>query len=259
MINFIAGGMMGDFIHSLHIVKNMCLENNCKANLFIAEGYGDVWRFSLQKTLDDLKDLISQQSYIEYFGILDRENMPKMAIDLTKWRTQLVKDDFGYTQCWTDVLTKCYTYNIPKEYKWLNITTPNPITKDKIIIHRSVHRHNGGFPWEKIIEQLKDEQIYFLMCSDIEWQVFPFKKENIIPLHMPTVSYIANSISECKMFIGNQSAPFSIACALDIPRLVELDWDPAAFYMGESKYSNNISWFLNDNKKFNHVNNIIKL
>lgn len=250
---------MGDFIHSLHVVKNLCLESNCKANLFIAEGYGDVWRHSLKKTFEDLKDLISQQNYIEIFGTLNRDFMPENFIDLTKWRTQLVKDEFGYVHCWTDVLTKCYNYSVPAEYKWINISTPNPITKNKIVIHRSIHRHNGSFPWKELLESLQNEEIYFLMASDVEWQKFPYKYSNIKPLHMPTVSEIANSIVECKMFIGNQSAPFSIACSLDVPRLVELDADPAAFYMGESKYSQNISWFLNQSKKYNAPNSIVKV
>lgn len=259
MINFIAGGLMGDFIHSLYVVKHICLQQNKKANVFIAEGYGDVWKFSLEKTHDDLKELMLNQSYIEQFKILDTKNPPKDFIDLTEWRKHLVKKNGVYVYGWTDVLSKCYKFTPSENYAWLKSISHNPTTKDKILIHRSIHRHNGQFPWKEILNNIKNQEVLFLMVSDIEWQKFPYKYDNVKPLHMPTVSEIANSIAGCKMFIGNQSSPFSIACGLDVPRLVELDADPAAFYMNEIKYTNKISWFLNNENKFNAPNSTLNI
>lgn len=258
MINFIAGGMMGDFIHSLYVVKQLCAQNNKKANLFIAEGHGDVWRFDLNKTHADLKSLMNNQDYINNFGILNPTEFNEPAVNLTDWRKTLIHTDAGYEKCWSEVLSECYKFQILDEYKWLN-ASEDAITKNKIVIHRSVHRHNGEFPWKKILDTYKNEEVVFLTSHITEWDVFPHKYGNIRLHQVSTVSDMANAVNSCKMFIGNQSAPFSLACALDVPRLVELDYDPAAFYMDEKKYSNKISWFLNQDKKFNYANSLINL
>ena len=69
---------------------------------------------------------------------------------------------------------------------------------------------------------------------------------------------MAAAMNGCKLFIGNQSMPFTIASALDIPRVCELHHASAEFYTGEHKYSDNISWFLNNDIKHNSPNvNII--
>lgn len=250
MINFIAGGMMGDFIHSLYVVKHICNSRNEKANLLIAEGHGDVWRFNLQKTYDDLVGLMNLQEYIGNFGILDPSSFKEEAINLTDWRKNLDHTpETGYLKCWTEVLSNCYNFAIPTDYSWLTAGTNN-LAQNKILIHRSTHRINGNFPWKNIIDNIH-EDILFLCSNEKEWENFQFKNSKITVLKVNTITEMANSINSCKLFIGNQSAPFTIACGLDKQRLVELDSDPAGFYMDENKYSDKISWFLNQNKKFN--------
>lgn len=256
MINFIAGGMMGDFIHSLYVVKNICQQRNDKANLYIANGYGDVWRYDLQRTHNDLNELITSQSYINKFEPLPL-NFKEEFINLTEWRTTLIHTIAGYDRCWTDVLSQCYRFPITKPYSWLAPIGTDQVTSGKSVIHRSTHRHNGEFPWPRILNGLQGE-IVFVTSIQEEWDRFQFKN-NRMKLHLvSTVSDMARAIGSARTFVGNQSSPFSIACALDIPRLVELDADPAKFYMDENKYSHNISWFLNHNSKYCHNDSIFK-
>ena len=249
MINFMAGGMMGDFIQSLYALKNICEQKNDKANLYIAND-GDIWKYGLQKAFDDLKTLINSQPYINKFNILP-SNFNETFINLNDWRKIVAithSQTGGYNKCWSEVLSECYNFNITNEYQWL-FSSKNNISNNKIVIHRSVHRHNNEFPWQKIINQLQVKAL-FLTSNLIEWDKFSFKSPNIQLCQVSSISEMTEIIGSCKMFIGNQSAPFSIASALDIPRLVELDYDPAKFYMDEIKYSNNISWFLNNSTKF---------
>lgn len=250
MVTFVAGGMMGDFIHSLYVVKNICEQKGEKANLFITNGHGgDVWRFDMSKTHQDVCELIFKQPYINRFEVLDLNNIPPDFINLNDWRRTLIHTAAGYVKCWSEVLTECYNFPIPKEYKWLDVD-PYPATVGKTLIHRSVHRINGAFPWQSVLDKVEGE-ILFLTSNMIEWDRFQFKSDRITPLFVPTVSEMAAAIGSCKMFIGNQSAPFAIASALNVPRLVELDADPARFYIDEIKYSDKISYFLDHNTKYN--------
>lgn len=249
IINFIGGGLLGDFIHTLYVVKNICLKENKKANLYTAEGRGDSWRNGVEKPYNDLKNLILDQEYINSFNILS-PNFNEPFIDLDYWRTQLRHEPSGYLDGWSDVFKNCYNIEIPSEYKWLKTNKFNETLKDKILIHRSVHRHNGAFPWQNILNQLNNEEIFFITSNIAEYEKFPFKSNNLKPCHLSTINDMAIALNSCKMFIGNQSAPFALASALDVPRLVELDYDPAKFYIEEVKYSNNISYFLNQNIKY---------
>ena len=94
------------------------------------------------------------------------------------------------------------------------------------------------------------ENCEFVTNDQMEWDLFPYKDKAQLHL-VKTISEMAIAINSGKLFIGNQSAPLAIASALDVPRVCELDYDPAPFYMGEEKYSNNIKWYLND-----QVNNL---
>lgn len=246
MLNFIGGGMMGDFIQSLYVVKNICKRDGVKANLFISDGYhGDVWTFGVEKAYKDLFDLIMQQGYINKFEMLPTVfNEP--YINLNLWRNDVATTHATtgtYNKCWSEVLSEHYKFDIPAEYKWLTVKN-DPQTEGKFLIHRSVHRHNGAFNWSEITQS--GLQFLFLTTNQKEWDAFEFKADNVKLYLVETIGDIASAISGCEYFIGNQSSPFSIACALDVNRLVELDYDPSRFYMDETKYSNKIKWFLNN-------------
>lgn len=259
MINFIAGGKMGDFIHSLFVVKNICQQQNQQAHIYLSN-QGDAWRFGLQKAYDDLKDFVMSQSYIDKFEILSKP-LQDTFIDLNSWRANLgnINPTIGsYTKCWSDVLSQHYHFPISKEqYQWLH-AYPNRLSHNKIVISRTHYRHNSAFPWPQIMNNPPCSAI-FLASNMVEWNKFPYKSPHITLHQATSISEMASIIGSCKMFIGNQSAPFAIASALDIPRLVELELDPAMFYMGETKYSNNISWFLNDQMKHNSPNSIVQV
>lgn len=250
MINFFGGGMMGDFIQTLYAVKNICQQKNDKANLYIGNA-GDVWRFGLERTYNDLEKLIKSQPYINKFEIFPT-GFTEPFVDLNTWRGTVATKhaQYGsYNTCWSEVLARDYHFAIPPDYKWLSVNENNEYTKNKVLIHRSKHRHNGNFPWAKLLNNIHDE-ILFITTAPEEWDMFPLKRANIKPYIVNTITEMAIAINSCKMFIGNQSAPFSLACALDVPRLVELDYDPATFYMDETKYSKNISWFLNETTNY---------
>lgn len=271
-INFIASGMMGDFIHSLHACKHICEKTGHQANLYLVDGHdGDIWRYGLQKAYDDVKDTVCQQPFIHKFEIWEGyfpETLDgNVTINLNSWRLPVADTHARtgkYDTCWTELLAGHYGYPIPSDYKWLQA---HPYlekeVKDRIIIHRSYHRHNSYPFWDEIIPKLlnvTNHPLLFVTCNYGEWSAFKHNENHFIePLVVPTITDMVNVISGCRMFIGNQSAPFAIASALDVPRIVEMEGDSAPFYMGEEKYSSNISWFLNPETKYFANNSIVKL
>lgn len=235
--------MLGDFIHQLSVVKNICDQKFAKANLYLSEGYGgDVWRLGGEQAYNDLKEIIKKQHYINDFIFL-RGEMSGDYINLNKWRGRVAtthSETGKYDTCWSELLSQVYEYEISRFYHWL---VPTEKYKMPILLHRSKHRHNNSFDWEPYLK----EYSLFVTTDHHEYEIFKHRDRCQLFL-CKDISHMVNVINGCRLFVGNQSAPFAIANALDVPRICELDADPAPFYMGEEKYSNNIKWFLNDQK-----------
>lgn len=249
-INFIAGGFLGDFIHSLYVVKNVCLKHNAVANLFLTDGYGDGWRYGLQKAFDDLFELVNNQAYVKKFEILSKDTSIDGFINLNDWRGEVAtthSETGKYNKCWSDLLSNFYDFPIPGKMKWIEVDG-NAFFKDKILIHRTVRNQQSHKWWEEILCKHKDNEVLFFTNNKKEFDDFLFKDKCNLFL-TSTVNEAAKAMMACKLFIGNQSAPFALASALDINRICELHPDPAPFYIGEERYSGNIKWYLNDEKK----------
>ena len=258
-VNFVSGGQVGDLIHTMFVVKNICNVYNLKANIFISDGSYRINRsgnftFDLPKTFNDLYFLIKNQSYVNNFSILPRD-FKDPYINLNDWRDHIeyTKVNGVFSKCWTDILTDAYNLKLDNsDYtKWLDVDD-DTFTIGKTLIHRSLHRHNRDFDWNKYLDYI-DGDILFITSNEKEWDIFPYKRDNIKLYLRNTIFDMAKSIKSCKYFIGNQSSPFSIACALDVERLVELDYGSQNFYINERNYFNKISWYYNDDCK--HIGN----
>lgn len=244
--------MLGDFINTLFVVKNICERDGVKANVYLSDNIGayggDAWRFPIQKVLDDLKPIISFQEYVNEFSLLpDGFNEP--YVNLNTWRGYVEATKInGVHRNWQRFLSELYGFG-SMEPKWLNIDGIDEMCLNKVVIHRSVHRHNKDFDWKNILDFIP-EDVIFCALNEQEWEQFEFKTDNLI-VKVCSLEEMAIAINSCKYFMGNQSSPLCIASALDVPRLAELHDAAAGFYMGEENYSRNISWHLNDNIKFN--------
>lgn len=249
--------MMGDFVHSLYVVKNVCDKYKSKANIYLTDNihkYGhDTWRYGLEKSYNDLKSLISIQPYVNKFEILP-SGFNQDFINLNEWRIYIENErikNLGYTMCWSEFLCNTYGLSVKNEYKWLEADRIKKY-ENKIIIHRSLNRHNPLFNWKKILNELKDD-IVFVTHSPEEYNKFYAEVQDYRVKYklLFNIKEMADIIYSCKYFIGNQSMPFSLACGLNKHRMVELYGDSCKFYMGEEKYSDKISWFLSVKEKLN--------
>lgn len=254
VINFVIGGMLGDFIHTLYAVKNICSKENAKANIYITDNPqygGDIFRFGVQRAYKDLYSLVTSQSYVNSFQLMPDE-FTEPFINGNDWRSFLIK---YYAECscnisWSELMSKTYDFSIIPNQTWVEPVTLDKSCENKIAIHRSSIRHNPEFPWKKIIDKITDPLV-FVSFSEKEWNDFPFKAPNIELKVVSTIEDMANVLSGCKYFIGNQSSPLALASALNVPRIAELYSNCAVFYMNEKiYYPDKLSWFESPENNF---------
>lgn len=245
---------MGDFIHLLSAVKNICKKENAKANIYLTDNIvicgGDAWRYGVKQAYMDLYSLVRNQHFVNSFNILG-DNWSGEFINLNNFRNGLIPP----FNTWTKLLSSTFNYGIPKDYKWLNVDAEK---QNKVVIHSSTRRQNPNFSWHSLYQIDSKTDIVFVTFSEEEYRYFcapgfPGTKVKFVKSFLE----MAQEIASAKYFIGNQSAPFALASALDVPRLVILDQEPAPFYMGEQEFSSNISWYLNDSVKYKAENCIL--
>jgi hypothetical protein len=240
---FLCGGLLGDFIHSLYALKNLCKQHDIRARLYIADtSYGihrtNNFRCSIEETYEYCKDLIMSQDYIEEFAILPRKSTEPL-INLDMWR------DAREYKTWSRLLSEYYRFPITSPYRWIDVPTSNENTSDNILIHRSLTRKTNRFDWRKILD--RNDKISFVVTGDDmrEYEDFVscFPKYNVGYIKTKTLYDLAAAMRGCKVFIGNQSMPFALASALDIPRICELNaGQDERFYLGETEFTANL-WF----------------
>ena len=241
ILKFKSGGLMGDFINSLYVVKNICINQEAKADLYINNG-GEAFRYGIDKAYNDLYDIVMLQPYINTFSI-DNNINNNDSISLYDWRSQ-VQHDFnngGYNKSWSELLSNYYCFDVPNEYKWVYILDTDVNYSNATIIHMSNRRRNPKFDTENYILNNGIDNVVFLITNENDLYIDGYDKVVVDDIYK--MALILNS---CKYFIGNQSMPLALASSLDVPRLavLDLDFNNYMFYKGEPNYSKNIDVFI---------------
>ena len=175
--------------------------------------------------------------YINDFKIGFEED----CINISNWRKNVFNDfkNGGYKKSWSELLSLEYDFKIPdsENYKWIFFDEKNKELQDTILIHSSNKRINPYFKYDNLLNQ----NISFLVCNNNDFYIDGYKKYEVNNIYD-----MAILINSCKYFIGNQSAPFGLANALDVKRLgiLDLDFENYIFYQNEINYSKNIKTFI---------------
>ena len=88
----------------------------------------------------------------------------------------------------------------PKEYQGY--------AKEKIVIARSPRYQNWHFPWGRLVEKFRKHLLF--IGNQQEHIDFCDNFGHVQYLPTPDLLVLAQVISDCKLFIGNQSSPFAI-------------------------------------------------
>ena len=225
-VTYINGGKLGDFINLLWVAYRKYELLGQKATMYITNNMalgGDVFPSTVDRAFHELIPILKQQHFIETFqnfDVLPANVQTKILgdsyVNLNAWRqhVQLQLE-------WLKLMS--YTYQIPlapRTKGWLSWSQRNPKYADKVVIHRSMIRHNSPtFPWDAIINHNK---CVFITCNPKEAESFPWRDRVEIALQH-TLCDMFTAIASAKFYIGNQSSPLTIATSLGKPCLVEMD------------------------------------
>lgn len=206
MIRYLSGGMLGDFWKQLSIIYEKFLETNERAIVYMTDKKGDVFRFGLENTYNDIKPIISSLYYIEEFLIHQEE---EYDIDLTAWRD-------SPTAFYIDRVMECYNvkwgahpwlpYIIPTKDEWTN----------RIVINTTLYRFPDSIDWDQVSRWYgNDAELWFVGNGEKDYEDFKSRTGLSIPFYKPT-SFLdmCTVIHSCYLYMGSMSTPMCIAYSL---------------------------------------------
>jgi hypothetical protein len=202
-VNYISGGLLGDFIHQLSVVNEIFINTGRKGNLYISTAVGDNFSFGIETAYNDTYPFIKPQIYINNYTIFNGE---KIDVNLSQWRDSplLFKTD------WCNIFKQCYNIEWCK-HPWL-VIPKNNIWENKVIINYTLTRP---------IQNLNFQELYLKYGKNLIFMGFntdgyeDLKRNNIfIEYYRPNSLYeFAVAINSCKLFIGGLSSPLTFAFA----------------------------------------------
>ena len=220
-INVLHNGNAGDIIYSLPIIKKLyeitarpiSLVLKINEPLVIGNGYEHPLGTVIlnQKMVDDLVPLLLTQNYISIVSVYNNHDI---HLDLTLFRKAGFALDKGSIARWS-FFTTGITANLGEV--WLK-AKPDIKYADHIVLARS-SRYNNALIDYSFLSRYKQ-----LIFVGVESEYLEMKK-SIPALQWRQVNdflELAAIIAGCKLFIGNQSFPFSLAEGLKVNRLLEV-------------------------------------
>lgn len=210
MISYLFGGRLGDFIHGLVIPSYIYDQTGEKAHIYLSN-QGDAFTAGIERTFNELIPVMAQQPYVASFEMYDGQTID---IDITRFR-QCPNIE---TQCWTDTYFSIFIPgNRRPLFNYIWLYWPTTTTKIRRLYHR-------GYP---------------IPQSDAAWNGL---KSGGMALKNESISDMLCQIRNTELFIGDQSAPTAMACAMGMPRIIELN-RCKAMYSGEHNYTDRMSTF----------------
>lgn len=199
------GGDVGDLIYALPTMKALGGGNLLLVPDRVREPFTEA-------KVAKLAPLLSLQTYLK--SVEFSPAVHGKAYDFTRFR-----DRYRSGKSLAQIQSEMFGKNgVTLEQPWL--TVDRPVRTDKqVIIHRSSRYHNPEFPWRRVMEMYAQKALF--VGSKKEWETF-VREFGAIDYH-PTADFLelARIIAGSKLFIGNQSAPYSIAEGLKHPAILE--------------------------------------
>jgi hypothetical protein len=225
-LNVVHSGNAGDVIYALPTIKKIYEVTGMPVNLYlktgkplVLSGYSSHPLGAVmlnQKMVDLLSPLIKSQNYIANCEVY---NDQQIHVDLDFFRAKLFSLDNTNIARWCSYIT-----GVTAEL-WKSWLTVNPDTSyaNTIILARS-ERYRNSFIDYSFLKKYNNF-VFIGVASEYEDM-----RKSIPELQWVQVNdflQLAKIIAGCKLFIGNQSFPFSLAEALKVPRILEIYYHTA--------------------------------
>ena len=235
-MNYLTGGKMGDFIHSLMVCKYNYDKTGELSNIFLSNN-GDTFEYDLNFTYNELLPLMKLQPYVKSFNIYDNDNI---NIDLTSWRQSIKL----YQTNWLEIYSNTYLNDIkiPNEFKWIDVPIDSKYS-NSLMINRSLKMRDDSklYVYDNLINEY--DESYFICFDKRQYYEFPLHYKTRLLLVDNLLDFFIK-IASCHAFIGNQSGPFAWASALNVPRAVELLEIPDRYhYINDQSYYRYFNYF----------------
>jgi hypothetical protein len=207
MNTFKHSGARGDLIYSLPTVFALgggTLHVNRKDNHYFVSPVGD-------EEMAGIREFLMTQPYIQE---VDEWDGCHVNYDLDIFRLQDVR---------RNLLTVGHLNSFGREFDlrqpWIETTKIPVIQRAEIVISRSSKYHAFRFHWNEL-----DPWIDRAVFAGTEEEHRKFQEETGLKVdwEMPkSWMELAGIIQGCKLFVGNQSFPYSLAEGMKVPRVLE--------------------------------------
>jgi hypothetical protein len=206
-IRYISGGKLGDFIFQLGVIHANYLKTGKKGVLYIAD-IGDKFIKGVEVAYEDTKEFVVRQPYIHAYHIYNDE---KYDINLSSWRDNVFSSNLN----WFDLFHRNFSISFGLS-TWLENIPRDDTLQDTIVVAHSLHRYNDTINMSSLLHKYESSKIVFISLDENEYVSFQSKysMEELPHVHCTSILELIVKINSCRLFIGNFSAPFTIAIAL---------------------------------------------
>lgn len=207
VIRYISGGKLGDFIFQLGIIQANYLKTGKKGILYIAD-IGDKFMKGAETAYEDTEEFILQQPYIHSYHVHKGE---QYDINLSSWREHVFSNNLN----WYDLFYKHFSVPFGLS-KWLENIPRDETLQNTIIVSHSLHRYNDKIDVKSLLNSYKSHKLLFVSLDENEYISFKstYHMEELPHINCASIMELLIKINSCYLFIGNFSAPFTIAIAL---------------------------------------------
>lgn len=228
--SFFHAGDLGDVIAALPTVRQL-------GGGRIVIGPGPCRESMRGARFESIKTLLERQPYVR--GVQWSEEKPSEAWDFSTFRHDLVKgESLAHWQARHIGLPSLNTE------PWLSAPAAESHI-GAVIFARSTRYENGYFPWFDLLKRYPDA---IFLGNDEEHSLFSqlhLPRKRLMPrVRVSSLWDMARLLAGAKLFCGNQSCPWWIACGLGVTTFQETWWNspdsmierPNAFYMTEKEF-----------------------
>lgn len=259
-------GDLGDIIYSLPFVRY-----KGGGTLILSSDYKEMsvrcpmtWETCMQ-----LNELLVGQSYITDVQCA-LEKPEDIDIDLNGFRKTFIEWGLGkFTKEEENnvrqiPLTQLYRINIDTETpvdidqeKWIHLDSKIQFDSKPIVVNRTARYHRTGFPWKKLVNDYGDKMMF--VGTKAEFDVFVEEFGYIKYYPTQRIIQLAQILNGAKLFIGNQSFPYSLVEAMKIPAIQETNSHlvPNCMFRRNNAYLTFTDESLNYSKIQNFINQYI--